>query len=390
MRWSWAAGAVVAGGLLLGGAYWAFSAGGKAPASGASCPPGASSPRRGPVDPSVGLSSHLFWDGAATQRDEMARMAAGGVGWTREDFNWAAIEPSPGRFLWAKPDCLMAAAAAAGLQVLPILDYATPWDTADTSKARHTDYPPRDLAAYAGFARAVVARYGPGGSYWAGRPGDPLTVVEIWNEPNAWWSWRPEPNPAGYAAMVRSVATAVRAVQPGMQILACGDLNQYRQDGTSRPWMAALLDADPALGSVVDGWSVHPYPARRSAGPDHHSARPSDDFGRVTTIHDLTVARSAARPIWITEIGWTTARDTPDGVSEATQATFVRRALERGLDEWGGFVQRVFIYSWDRSSDQSGDAEGNFGLRRHDNTTKPAWSALSGYARNHPAGPPAP
>jgi hypothetical protein len=91
----------------------------------------------------------------------------------------------------------------------------------------------------------------------------------------------------------------------------------------------------------------------------------------------LTVARNVARPIWITEIGWSTATNHPDGVSEQQQATFVRQAIERALGEWGGFVQRIFLYQWDRSNGIMSDREGNFGLRRADGGPKAALHALA-------------
>lgn len=335
------------------------------------------------VDAAVGLDAHLFWSDKRIMRSELARAARGGVGWVREDFDWATVEPAAGRFNWARPDCLMAAASAAGLHVLAILDYSAPWDTSDPSRQRAATFPPRQLDAYAAYARAVVLRYGPDGQFWRGHPGVPLTAVEVWNEPNAWWSWHPDPDPAAYAAMVRQVAGAVHASAPAVAVLACGDLNQVRRKG-SAPWLSALLDADPSLGSVVDGWSVHPYPSRRSAGPDDRSGPPDGGFDRVVRIHDLVVARGADRPVWITEIGWTTAHN-GDGVTEATQARYVGRALERGLGEWRGFVARVFVYSWDRSTGRLDDTEGNFGLRRADDTTKPAWAVVSQFARLHAA-----
>src|SRR5688500_639041 len=66
----------------------------------------------------VGLSTHTFWLSEADVRAEMSALAAGGVGWAREDFRWDLLEPSKGVFDWRRSDAVMAGAAAAGVDVL--------------------------------------------------------------------------------------------------------------------------------------------------------------------------------------------------------------------------------------------------------------------------------
>ena len=74
-------------------------------------------------------------------------------------------------------------------------------------------------------------------------------------------------------------------------------------------------------------------------------------------------------------MGWSTA-DTSDSVSEATQASHVRGAVVRALDDWGAYVERIFVYSFDRDSADRSDREGHYGLLRQDGSAKPAWDAL--------------
>jgi len=70
-------------------------------------------------------------------------------------------------------------------------------------------------------------------------------------------------------------------------------------------------------------------------------------------------------------------------VTEAQQARYVTQAVSLGIGEWGAFVQRVFIYSWDESTGTPGDAEGNYGLRRSDGSFKPAWPSLVALITGH-------
>lgn len=320
----------------------------------------------------VGVAGHLMW--YADQETEMRRLHAGGVDWTREDFLWETIEPSKGSFNWSWPDKLMTSSSRTGVNVLAILDYSAKW--ASSGPNSEATYPPRDNAEFAAYATAIVRRYGPGGSFWSGHPEltpRPLTAVEVWNEPWGHWDWKPNPDPAAYAALARATAEAVKAANPGMKVLIAGDLLQARTDGKIVSWLANVLAADPGLKGLVDAYSVHPYPYPRELGPYDERADARWDFRRLDLIHQV----DPSHPLWITEVGWSTAPGVSDAVSDAQQATFVRGAVQRALGEWGGFVERIFVYSWDRSNGTSGDREGNFGLRRADGSTKPAWDALS-------------
>lgn len=325
----------------------------------------------------VGASSHTIWMSEADVRAELGAMAAGGVRWAREDFRWDMLEPTKGTFDWRRSDSLMAGASAAGVDVLAILTYSSKWASSDPSGAGSIYFPPRGAADYAAYARAVVARYGPGGAFWATRPDlrpRPLTAVEMWNEPWGWWNWKSGVDPVRYASLAYAAGVAVKAENPGVKVLIAGDLLQVRTDGAIVPWIDNVLAAEPRLAAVTDAYSVHPYPYPRQQSPlvDHADRR--WDYSRVELIRSATTARGAARPIWMTELGWSTA-DTADSVTEAQQATFLRDAVTRAAAEWP-YVERIFVYTWTKDRPDRTDREANYGLRRPDGSYKPAWAAL--------------
>ena len=68
-------------------------------------------------------------------------------------------------------------------------------------------------------------------------------------------------------------------------------------------WLKNLRAADPGLSTVVDAYSVHPYPYPRTQGPDVDHSDPRWDYQRV----QLTRQIDPSLPIWITEVGWSTA-----------------------------------------------------------------------------------
>jgi polysaccharide biosynthesis protein PslG len=326
----------------------------------------------------IGVASHLIWLGESDAEAEMRRIRAGGVEWIREDFRWDLLQPAPGRFDWSRSDALMAAASKSGVNVLAILGYSARWASSDPSGEGDVHYPPRDPADYARFARAVVERYGTAGSFWSERPDlapRPLGAVELWNEPWGWWFWKPAPDPRAYARLALAGAAAVKVAQPDVKTLLSGDLLLIRRDGSAGKWLGPVLDAEPALGRLIDAYATHPYPSPRDRSPLDTSSAPLYRFDRAHLTRAVASAHGAPRPIWITEVGWSTAAGVPDAVSEETQARYLRLAATNALGKQG--VERMFVFGWDRSNGVNGDREGNYGLQRSDGSMKPAWSALT-------------
>ncbi len=345
-----------------------------APPTGQSSPP--SAPATAVPAPSsyrdrVGVASHTIWYEPAKQLEHLKRMRANGITWAREDFHWGAFEQSKGSWNWQLGDTFMRNASIAGVNVLATIAYSAEWAASGPSEYN----PPRDPAEYANFCRRLIERYGPNGTFWRDNPGleaRPLRAVEIWNEPWLAYFWRPSPDPAAYARLVRAAATAIRAADPTVKILASADL--YGSDEADRPvtWFSALLDADPALfRDLVDAYSVHCYSQERS--PMDSTTRQLWRFDRFLATRDLAAAAGASHPVWITEFGWTTYQGDPDGVSEQTQALYLGQALRRVVEEFPGVVERSFVFQW---GNPSPDRTGGHSLLREDGSAKPALQTL--------------
>ncbi len=304
-----------------------------------------------------------------------------GIHWLSETFYWAMLEPERGRFDWRRSDALMTAAATTGTDVLAVLAYSAPWASSDPSPRHSPDFPPRDQSDYAEYASAVVQRYGPAGAFWSshtGLPSRPLRTVEIWNEP--WWHgfWRPQPDAGAYAALVRTAGSSIRRVAPSVTILVSGDLTQPTDPGAP-PWLAGLLAARPSVAPYVDAWSVHPYPDPKSLGPADGPVESS--FQRVPLIWRMVKAARLTRPLWITEVGWSSATAAAEGVTELDQARYLHDALGEAVTSWRSFVVRTFVYSWGVDTGNSSDLEGHFALYDARGHPKPALGALRAVVR---------
>jgi hypothetical protein len=333
----------------------------------------------------VGFASHTDYMGEDAGASLLQRAKGIGVSWVREDFGWSWIEGrGKGQLDWNVTDRLMRNTSKLGINVVAMVGYSPAW-----ANGGHDDkFPPLNPRDYADFAVAVANRYGKHGSFWAANPGlpeRPLAAIEIWNEPWLWTFWKPEPDPARYAALVRAAAPAVKTLHPEIKILISGDLQLGYSDardytnGTRRNWeygfLARLLKQDFA-SNAVDGYSVHPYSEK--FGPYQKSISWFADqtfaqqwlYQKLVLIRDMSRAAGKFKPLWNTEFGWTTHGD----VDETTQAQYLHDALKRAVDEWGSFVERSFVYVLEKP--HNGDRDGGYNLFRDDMSPKPAWLML--------------
>jgi hypothetical protein len=167
--------------------------------------------------------------------------------------------------------------------------------------------------------------------------------------------------------MVRKTEAAVHRTHPEIKVLISGETLQMNPDGWSE-WLKNLLAADPTLNRLPNiAYSVHPYSCKRG---------PLDPLGGMEFAL-YTHQRDPTVPVWITEVGWSSATASACGVGETTQATFLRGAVLRALDDWGTWAEKVFVFSFDRSGTDLTNDEGNYGLRRADDSVKPAWRSIT-------------
>ena len=303
---------------------------------------------------------------AAAMRDAHA-------GLVRQPFSWARVETSPGHLDFSVYDDVMGAAASAGLRVLPVVMDPPAWrSTAPATGRLRAMYPPRDPAELAAFASALARRYGPGGSFWAAHPQltpVPIRSWQIWNEPNIQAFWATGPDPTAYVRLLDAAGTAIRAIDPGAEIVVGG--LPYAGNGLTPP---QFIDAMYAAGGrgTFDTMAVHPY-----------AADPAGVLEILRTVRaQLDRLGDPERPIWATEFGWATGGP-PVTItnSEPMQAKLLRDAI--------GFMQRArdvlhlrgFVaFRWKDMVLNPGQTDVwalHTGLLREDGSSKPALGAFA-------------
>ncbi len=210
--------------------------------------------------------------------------------------------------------------------------------------------------------------------YLTDQYGDYVDAWEIWNEQNIARFWPGGPDPAAYAGLLKAAYPAVKAGDPSSKVLFGGlSQNDY-----------AFVEAAYAAGAKgsFDVMATHPYAC---ASPEAINRRANGrmtkgSFPAYRELRASMLARGDAKPIWFTEFGWSTTSKAC-GVSEATQADYLRRAFK--YVEQDPYVEVATWYDFrnnffDHDADES---EAQYGLLRTDFSEKPAYRAFKAYRR---------
>lgn len=268
--------------------------------------------RQPSVPPSL-FGLNMYITGRERSEPEAAALVgiAGPIGarWTREEICWACWgQEEENRFY----DRRLGMIADAGIGIIGML-LTTPKEYRDPScvaHARATNQPeywcqPTDMDAYARWAARVVERYDGDGNRDA--PGSPRVAAwEIWNEPDMDGTWLPRANPGAYAQMLRKAYDAIKAADPSALVLNGG---VYVFDGVGQ---GGFMDRVVELAGwdSFDVLSIHPWLIDHA--PDDPSLiNPIERFdvtvpGRINLAKGWAAARGGGKPVWVTEVGWST------------------------------------------------------------------------------------
>jgi Bacterial Ig domain len=227
---------------------------------------------------------------------------------------------------------------------------------------------PADFANFAGGLAASLTPFGGAASY------------EIWNEEDETDWWGAAVDAGRYAAILKAAYPRIKAADPNAKVLLgplTGNnynfLGQVYAAGAGGSFDAAAVHTDTAC--LVD-------PPSSFYREDGKVARFS--FLGFRTVHDVMVANGdGAKPIWMTELGWTSTTATcprgmwagqkASGVSEAAQAANLKEAYHclAGYP----YVEQAL---WFTLKDTTNNAEdlNHYGLQHVDGSHKPAWDAF--------------
>ncbi|MFN8161845.1 MAG: glycosyl hydrolase [Solirubrobacterales bacterium] len=314
-------------------------------------------------------------------QQEFNRMKAGGIASYRLPMYWSNVEYTKGVYNWdrSKVDMVMERAVKARLDVLPFVVGTPYWMNGD-----ETVLPIKSAEqeqAWADFLKAVVHRYGPGGTFWAEHapgtadpvPARPIWALQIWNEENYHYFAYPA-SPEDYGELLKVAAQAIRSVDPRIRIVTGGLFGRpsggYPNAMYSTEFLRRLYQV-PGARSSFDAVALHPYASRAEYMKPQIAA--------IRSIMDA--AGDSKKQIWLTEFGWGSGDPSPENsflrglIGQKTELVSAYRMLTEKLRRWR--IGRTYYFSWsDSTSPHPCNLCSTSGLFRVNGTAKPAWYGL--------------
>jgi hypothetical protein len=232
---------------------------------------------------------------------------------------------------------------------------------------------------------AWARTFGPGGSFWATRSDKALAsrFIEFGNETS--YSYQGTNDRGGeYALRFRDAYTAIQAANPRLGLLAQAD----DANCGCASWVNGMAGTVPNLGSMVAGWTVHPYGPKARWEP------------RIDRLISQTAAAgwSSGIPIDITEYGMATdnGRNLTDNYDWPTNQTYQQAAdavtlTVNQMVAKPGFGSRLRLFTYFQGHDQKASGTDNgreyyFGAMQNNGSPKGALTTtLMAIADAHPA-----
>jgi hypothetical protein len=329
------------------------------PASDASTPSARAFARQALAPPLGGVNVPGL-DGGSTPQEadrEIAAARALHAAIVRVAVPWSVLEPlGPGRVsghALAFTDRLIGDAAAAGIRVIMTVDSTPCWASSapatllrgcDSGRPTHADaWPPRNPGDYAAFT-----------AYLAGRYGNRLTAIEIWNEPdqsNELYFAGPN-KPERYAALLRAAYPAIKAANGSVAVIA-GSLV-----GSNGAFLSALYAN--GIKGYFDGLAVHFY---------------NLVLGSVRSIREVQLAHGDAKPLWLDEFGWSSCY--PRHRVQEEQACVTPPIQGANLSDVFHSLARTPYVAAAVMYDLQDSGQEQFGVLNGSGARKPAFAAVS-------------
>lgn len=287
----------------------------------------------------LGVCTH-FGQGVPDPDANFALIAQAGIGAIRDEVYWSALERRQDQLAMPPAyDAYVDAAVAHGIAPLLILDYGNAlYDHGGE---------PRSDAAIAAFTRYAV--------FVARHFQAKVRDYEVWNE----WD-NSGGNTDDYARLLKSVYPALKAVDPGITVLADAVvLGRGRDSDFQKMHELGLLH-------LADGISIHPY-----------TGTPEQSALTLKKVESALRRANKGRivPLYATEIGWPTYSQ---GVSLSRAAAYAARFVL--LAHTMPFLRGMWWYDFRNDGQSPNTAYPNYGLVWPDLSPKPAYYAVGDVA----------
>ena len=345
----------------------------------------------------IGINANT--QGLGDPGEEMDLVGDTGAGNLREEIRWSEVEPSEGKWEWTDYDELFELAAERGMRILPLLLSPPCWAVRELPNPEdecEITYPESD-GDFAYYVARVVERYGRDGDFWEAHPKLDAALApryfEIWNEPYYKEFSNYEVDPERYASLYKAAVIAGREANPASRYLVESVVDATTFDAEHEPngfvhWAEAMVEAEPEIGKYIDGIAIHPYPDHQE--PDYEPENGTDaSFKNTDVNHERWLELGIDRPIWITEIGYSSCDDGANrcvpGESQEDREQQKAEWLAQVFAELGearySYVDAVYLYNFREWKTPESEPNGNFGewfgIFNLEEEHLPAWNSFA-------------
>ena len=263
-----------------------------------------------------GVTSQVTWSWEPyaefqTRERTFARMNEASANWVRCQFDWLMMENPRGKWNFSMFDTLVSDAKKAQIHLLPILGFDNAWGELSHKSPYWNEY-----------VRTVVSRYK-----------NDIRAWQVGNEPN--WGGPANPTAEEYAKQLKQTYQTIKSIDPALTVVTSGFA------GIPRDYLETLLKN--GLSESCDVVAVQPY---------HASGVPEEILPDLTLLKTLMKQYNCQKPIWLTEIGWSTGLH-PRKIHDMFAAAIKEVGIDPTLDE-AAFVcdadNNVFTLSYLQSS----------------------------------------
>lgn len=309
-------------------------------------------------------------------------------GWIRQQAPWQDLQDANGTIYWGELDRVVNDASASGVNVLLSVVRAPTWATENGSHGMPSR---RNFAKFGDFMRQMAERY-------KGK----VQAYEIWNEQNyAVENGGTVASASFYVDMLEYAYKGVKSVDPNAIIVS----GSPTPTGTNRNDIAVdelIYFADmfriQKFWNNVDVVGAHfggTYNPPDTKWPDNPGPGPgwrdNSEFywRRIEDVRDVLVrSGNGDRQIWVTEIGWATANNTP-GYEYGNQNTleeqgqYLERAMQMARYDYAPWVGAMFVWNLNfavTSSDPRNETA-SFAVLNPDWSPRPAYTALQRFPK---------
>lgn len=328
-----------------------------------------------------GIQASLWWDKRIASL-HLAYMQLMVFSHVKEIFAWEDIQPEPDQWVFARADEVVNEVESKGLKLVARLSETPYWaHSVQVDEREVVDAPPDDPADFGAYCGTLAERY-------KGR----IAAYQVWNEPNLAREWGgAPPDAAGYTALLKACAEAIRAADPDAIIISAGLSPTGTYDDRAHPddvYLNELYDAGfqqyaDVIGLHAPGYSpptMSLEDAEREGRARWATFRHIEDMRRI-----MVERRDAARQIAILEFGWPLEGIGEDyawfAVSEEEQAQYLVEAYAYAAEHWRPWVGLMSAIYFAKPSWTPDDEQFWWSIVKPDGDGRPAFIALSNMAK---------